>query len=297
MGFFALPHTCAHLQRLAGLAGNMPQMVNLEDGVTPAAVAGPRDIVVFTLHKSASMFIHRQCELLCARGGIAYHSPNLPGSGLDARRLLTDKDIWRSRHGCFAPLRFYVDIPRIEDYWVILHLRDPRDVLVSMFYSYCYIHPGEMQPNTGYRREVAEAGIDAFVLGKASPKSSGYRGDYGTGGHVEDLIGNLPRRYSDYLERLVGQPNVTLLKYEEMVGDYPSWLQKFLLPFPIDDKQRIIQQLVAQRQTLSPKRELDVMNHVRHVTPGDHKAKLHGSTIGRLNEIFAGTLAKLGYSI
>lgn len=280
-----------------GLTGNIPGMIHLEDQSTPADAAEPRDIVVFTLHKSASMFIHRQCELLCGRSGIAYHSPNLPGSGLDARRLLTDKEIWRSRHGCFAPIRFFVDIPRIEDYSVILHLRDPRDVLVSMFYSYCYIHPGEIPPNTGYRREVAEAGIDAFVLGKASPKSSGYRGDYGTGGHVEDLIGNLPRRYFDYLDRLVGKPNVMLLKYEEMVGDYSAWLHKFVLPFPIDDKHRIVEELAAQRQTLFPKRELDVMNHVRHVTPGDHQMKLKGSTIRRLNEIFADTLAKLGYPV
>jgi hypothetical protein len=283
--------------RPAVLAGNIPRLIHLEDQAMPADAAQRRDIVVFTLHKSASMFIHRQCELLCGRSGIAYHSPNLPGSGLDARRLLTDKEIWRSRHGCFAPIRFFVDIPRIEDYSVILHLRDPRDVLVSMFYSYCYIHAGEIAPDTGYRREVAEAGIDAFVLGKASAKSSGYRGDYGTGGHVEDLIGNLPRRYSDYLDRLVGKPNVILLKYEEMVGDYSAWLQKFLSPFPIEDKQRIVEELAAQRQTLSPKREIDVMNHVRHVTPGDHQVKLQRSTITRLNGIFADTLAKLGYPV
>jgi hypothetical protein len=262
----------------------------------PADAAPRRDIVVFTLHKSASMFIHHQCELLCRRGGLVYHSPNLPGSGLDARRLLTDKEIWRSRHGCFAPIRFFVDIPRIEDYRIILHVRDPRDVLVSMFYSYCYIHAGEIPPNTGYRREVAEAGIDAFVLGKASARSADYRGDYGTGGHVEDLIGNLPRRYDDYLQRLVGKPNVILLKYEEMVGNYPAWLQKFLSPFRIDDKRAIVEELVAQRRASLPKRELDVMNHVRHVTPGDHAEKLQGSTIRQLNEIFAGTLEKLGYA-
>jgi hypothetical protein len=284
------------MARPAALAGNIPRMIQPEEPATPNNAAGARDIVVFTLHKSASMFIHRQCELLCARSGIAYHSPNLPGSGLDARRLFTDKEIWRSRHGCFAPLRFFVDIPRIEDYSVILHLRDPRDVLVSMFYSYCYIHPGEIQPNTGYRRKVAEAGIDAFVLGKASPNSSSYRGDYGTGGHVEDLIGNLQRRYCDYLDRLVGKPNVMLLKYEEMVGDYPAWLQKFVAPFPIDDKRRIVEELVARRRTLFPKRDLDVMSHVRHVTPGDHKDKLQASTIRRLDEIFAGTLEQLGYS-
>jgi hypothetical protein len=254
-----------------------------------------RDIVVFTLHKSGSMFIHRQCELLCQLGGLKYHSPNVPGSGLEARRLLTDKELWRTRHGCFAPVRFFVDIPERENYDIILHLRDPRDVLVSMFYSYCFIHSGELPPNSGYRKEVAAAGIDAFVLAKSSQDSSRYRGDYGTGGHVEDLIGNLPRRYRDYLEHLLGRPNVTLVSYEEMVTDYRSWLSRFISPFPISNKQQVIEELVAQSAVLFPKRDADVMNHIRHVAPGDHKTKLLPSTIGQLDTIFSDVLKHLGY--
>ncbi len=254
------------------------------------------DIVVFTLHKSASMFIHRQCELLCKLGGISYHSPNVPGSGLDARTLLTDSDLWRTRHGCFAPVRFFVDIPQVENYDVILHLRDPRDVLVSMFYSYCFIHPGEIQGNTGYRQEVASRGIDDFVLAKASESSAQYRGDYGTGGHVEDLIGNLPRRYRDYIERLLGRPNVTLLKYEQMVWDYRGWLKKFIEPFPIDNKEKVIEELAMQSAALFPKRSVDVMDHIRHVTPGDHRTKLKPSTIRELDGIFSEALDALGYA-
>jgi len=254
-----------------------------------------RDIVVFTLHKSASMFIHRQCEILCRISGIAHHSPNDPGSGLDARRLLTDKTLWGSRHGCFAPVRFFVDIPNVENYDIVLHLRDPRDVLVSMFYSYCYIHAGAVAADTGYRREVAARGIDAFVLGKSSQRSREYPGDYGTGGHVEDLIGNLARRYEDYLRHLLGKPNVILVRYEDMVTDYGAWLGKFMTPFPIADKRALADQWVREAPRLFPKRERDVLEHVRHVAPGDHKAKLQASTISRLNEIFASTLSTLGY--
>ena len=253
------------------------------------------DIVIFTLHKSASMFIHRQCELLCGLSGVAYHSPNVPASGLNARRLLTDKELWRTHHGCFAPVRFFVDLPRVEDYRIVLHLRDPRDVLVSMFYSYCFIHPGEIEANTGYRREAAAAGIDAFVLAKASARSAAYRGDYGTGGHVEDLIGNLPARYRAYIERLLGRPNVTLLKYEEMVLDYRSWLTKFIEPFPIADRLKVVDDLVVQAPAFFPRRGGDELNHVRHVTPGDFRSKLRPSTIGQLDEIFSGTLDALGY--
>jgi len=260
-----------------------------------ARVSAP-NVVVFTLHKSASMFLHHQCEHLCELSGMAYHSPNVPGSGLNARALLTDKELWKSRRGCFAPIRFYVDVPNMADCRILLHLRDPRDVLVSMFYSYCFIHAGEIEANTGYRKEAADKGIDAFVLAKATNDSAQYRGDYGTGGHVEDLIGNVARRYRDYIERLLGNPNVLLVKYEEMVTDYRAWLGKFLRPFPIEDKDQVIGDLVARAPALFPKRNGDVMSHVRHVAPGDYRTKLQPATIFKLDEIFADTLERLGYA-
>lgn len=254
-----------------------------------------RDIVVFTLHKSASMFIHRQCELLCRLAGMAYHSPNAAGSDLDARRLLTDREVWEKRHGCFAPVRFFVEIPRLESYEVILHLRDPRDVLVSMFYSYCYIHAGPVAPNTGYRADAAARGIDAFVLAQATTGSRDYPGDYGTGGHVQDLVGTLPSRYRAYIDRLLGKPNVVLVKYERMVADYRSWLTEFSRPFPLEERQQMIERLVAQSPAFFPRRSADALNHVRHVTPGDYATKLQPATIRQLDEIFGEVLEALRY--
>lgn len=241
------------------------------------------------------MFIHRQCELLCKLSGIPYHSPNVAGSGLDARRLLTEPEIWENRHGCFAPLRFFVDIPRLESYEVILHLRDPRDVLVSMFYSYCYIHQGEVAPNTGYRQAAAARGIDAFVLDQAITGGLHYPGDYGTGGHVQDLVGPLPGRYREYMDRLLGKPNVMLVKYEEMIADYRGWLTDFIRPFPFEDRGQVIEQLVAQSPAFFPRRSVDALHHIRHVTPGDYKSKLRPATIGQLDEIFSDILDALGY--
>lgn len=254
-----------------------------------------KDIIVFTLHKSASIFIHKQCEFLTRQCGMTHHSPNKVGNDLDPQRLLTDKDIWRTRNGCFAPIRFFIDIPKLENYEIILHLRDPRDVLVSMFYSYCYIHTGEVETNTGHRKEVAERGIDAFVLDKASDKSSNYQGDYGSGGQIEDLIGNLPTRYNNYIKHLLGRPNVIFVKYEELVTDYRSWLEKFIKPFQLTNEAETIDLLVTQSPNFFPKRKDDVMKHIRHITPGDHKNKLKSSTIQQLNEIFSDTLDALDY--
>ncbi len=253
------------------------------------------DIIVFTLHKSASIFLNNQCQVLSKLSNINYYTPSRTNTEWNARSVLVDKDLWLNNHGCFAPIRFFVEVPQLEDYEIILHLRDPRDALVSMFYSYCYIHRGELEKGTGYRREVAEEGIDAFVLGMCSDKSLKYKGDYGTGGHLLDLIGNFPKRYQDYIDNLIGKPNVVLLKYEEMVSDYPSWLEKFIKPFPIENKERVRQELVALSPTFFPERSKDVMTHRRHITPGDHKDKLKQETIEQLNEIFVSTLDVLDY--
>jgi hypothetical protein len=254
------------------------------------------DIVVFTLHKSASMFIHQVCEYLSQQCSIAHFSPNSRVAPIDERLLLTDKQFWRTNHGCFAPIRFYVDVPDIDNYKVILHLRDPRDVLVSMFYSYCYIHNGPVTKNTGYRREAAEEGIDAFVLAKAmEDRSSSYVGGYGTGGPVQDLTGGLLLKYRDLIENLLGRKNVIFVKYEEMVMDFQRWLEKFTDPFPLPDRQGTIDYLVSLSPKFFPKRTEDVMVHTRRITPGDHKNKLKKSTISELDTIFGDILEALGY--
>ncbi|VAX14139.1 hypothetical protein MNBD_GAMMA24-1135, partial [hydrothermal vent metagenome] len=86
------------------------------------------------------------------------------------------------------------------------------------------------------------------------------------------------------------------VKYEEMVTDYRRWLEKFIKPFQLDDKEGIIDMLVAQSPKFFPKRTGEVMRHIRRITPGDHKNKLKPSTIQQLNEIFGDTLDALGYA-
>jgi len=255
-----------------------------------------KDIIVFTLHKSASMLLHHLCTYLSQQSNLEYHSPNNQKNSINPHALLIDKTIWQTRHGCFAPIRFYVDVPEMQDYNVILHLRDPRDVLVSMYFSYCYIHAGPVTPNTGYRKEVAEQGIDAFVLAKIREgNKSSYPGGYGSGAHLQELTGNLTKKYWDYIDNLFNRDNVIFVKYEEMVTDFRNWLNKFIEPFPLPDKQATIEHLVSLAPQFFPKRTQDVMHHVRRVTPGDHKNKLKPKTIAELNTIFADILETLGY--
>ena len=104
-------------------------------------------------------------------------------------------------------MRFFVPSRALADAKILLHLRDPRDVLTSMFFSYCFMHRGPVPANTGYRKEVADAGIDKFVLDMSSAAAAHYEGDYGTGGNYLKHIGNMAERYERYLSEVIGRPN------------------------------------------------------------------------------------------
>jgi hypothetical protein len=270
-----------------------------------------RNVIVFTTHKAGSMVLHRVLLDICEKNDIPYYSPNQdPDKKLPFHRIFNGEDFIASRNGCFGPLRFFVPTAGLDGARIILHLRDPRDVLVSMFFSYCFMHPGEIAPNTGYREEVAEAGIDKFVLDMSDGNFSRYRGDYGTGGQYGSYIGSVYDRYVRYFKEIVGRPNVIVLSYEEMVLNFPSWLSKFLVGFELSDaedtyefvRSRIeIQNDVTRSipidhvETLKPAGE-DISSHRRKATPGDYKEKLKPETISKLNERFSGVLDVLGYS-
>lgn len=255
-----------------------------------------RNVIAFTTHKSGSMVLHRVLNDICHLNRIRYYSPNNEGQKLPFDRIFRGTDFISRKHGCFGPIRFFVPTKALNDSSIIVHLRDPRDVLTSMFFSYCFMHFGEIEANTGYRREVAEAGIDRFVLDMVSDKYDSYKGDYGTGARYKKYIGNIYDRYMRYLATVVDQPNTTLVSYEEMVLNFNSWLRKILAAFEIDNVEEVHEAISRRHAATVETNEENIRSHKRKVTPGDYKNKLKPETIVELNRKFEQVLDKLGYS-
>ncbi len=253
-----------------------------------------RNIIAYTTHKAGSMVLHRVLKDICELNRIRFFSPNK--SELPFERIFAGEDFLAKKRGCFGPIRFFVPSAALSEASIILHLRDPRDVLVSMFFSYCYMHAGEIEAHTGYRKAVAEAGIDRFVLDMVSAPFYEYRGDYGIGSRYKQHVGTVLDRYQRYLDELLARPNTTAVSYEEMVLSFPSWLEKIIGAFDLKDPEET-RSVVAARHANSVAAEAeDAWSHKRKVTPGDHREKLQSETIRQLNEIFAPVLDRLGYS-
>ena len=234
-----------------------------------------QSILIFTVHKAASMFLHRITERITGHCAMPYYSVNL-GNFESYVALNQDPGAFAGKQGCFGPLRGYVAVPGIDEFGKLLHLRDPRDVLTSGFHSKAYNHPvGKHFKASEVDREVwREAGVDHFVL---------------------ERLQRLEQRYAIYCRELVPRPDVTLLKYEEMVADFPSWLEKFIEPFPVPNRARFTRQLVQEHRNSFRVKSEDVYRHRRQITPGDYLRKLQPDTIDTINETLAEVLTTLGY--
>ena len=241
------------------------------------------------------MVLHRVLRDVCELNRIHYYSPNTSKPEMPFERIFAGYDFMARKDGCFGPIRFFIPSEALDQIPIILHLRDPRDVVVSMFYSYCYMHAGEIERHTGYRRAVAEAGIDRFVLDMVSKRFYDYRGDYGIGSRYKKHVGTVLDRYQRYLEELVERPNTILTSYEEMVLAFPSWLKKILTAFDLAKEEETGEVVTARHANSVAAEKEDVWAHKRKVTPGDHREKLKAETIRQLDRVFGPILRRLGY--
>ena len=84
-----------------------------------------------------------------------------------------------------------------------------------------------------------------------------------------------------------------LLKYEDMVGNFDSWLASILAFLEFSPGQETLSRI---KNDADFSVQEDISQHKRQVTPGDHKRKLKPETIESLNAILEPVLAPLGYT-
>ena len=279
-----------------------------------------RKILIYTVHKAATTFIQRLTKETCTIYGLRHHSmsngrqPLLRGHGWSHYvKQVKGAD-------CFGPIRMHDSnmspvmksndppccMPILRDpdlYKVILHLRDPRDVLTSAFFSHLYSHgrnPGGFNMPRQKVKNLRKMGID---------------------GYIKQLTPKIKQRYKILCTSLLGEEGVVLLKYEDMVTNYGEWLNNFLGPFrqPKHLNNISLQATKALKETKAhrPKppnhraafnrlynrhkndfkiKEEDIYRHKRQISPGDHKRKLTPKTIEFLNNEFGEILDLLNYA-
>lgn len=174
---------------------------------------------------------------------------------------------------------FIEGIDNLEEYKILLMIRDPRDVLVSSFYSIANSHPlpGDSFKEKKFMEErifANNVGINKYVLSKCEKVKKYYE------------------RYINLL--LVNCPSSKVLKYEEMIGDFQTWLEEILGYCELTISNQLKNNLLEEAHK-SKSIEENQNSHKRQLFPGDYSRKLEADTIDYLNTNLSDILIHFNY--
>ena len=169
-------------------------------------------------------------------------------------------------------------IPSFENFKVVLVVRDPRDILVSDYYSIAYSHAipdGEKKEVYLSRREKALAStLDEYAL------------------HNAPKLQLVFEKYAMHLFPVC--PGVHVARYEDMVENFPEWLDSLVSACGMEISNSFRQDLLANHEARRPKGE-NIQKHLRKGMPGEHREKLSSETIEQLNQTFKESLNRFNY--
>ena len=164
----------------------------------------------------------------------------------------------------------------IRDKTAIFLVRDPRDILVSAYFSFGFNHgysPVEeiRERQMRSRKEIQEMTIDEYVLSA-----------------VDTVRDNF--KTVDELHRACDRSVV--LRYEQMVTDFDAFIKEFTKY--MDIKPSVVRQMFERTR---PKVKEDTTSHRRSGKPGGFKGKLQDQTIDELNSLLESTLNQFQYEV
>lgn len=194
-----------------------------------------------------------------------------------ARALARFFDVPGCMYGPIRGPRFLHHLPRLDRRKVVFLLRDPRDVLTSLYFSVSISHQAPRNPHLqeafqNRRQKSLTQGIDGFVREQAP---------------------QLLAVYQQYCLLLQANPNFLLLRYEDMVANFGTFLDRVIDYWGLSVDAELRNRFLALAD-FEVQGE-DVQSHKRQVKPGDHRRKLSPETINWLSEQFFAVLDQLGY--
>lgn len=249
-----------------------------------------QSILFFTVHKAASIYVSNIMKRLARDMGMTpinidgYFYDIMKSREWKSKGRVVKKNIYKPIGYFYGPFRtFNPAVPNPDDYQILLVLRDPRDAVVSQYFSFLYSHGFPFLTNRKQieakmhkrKKRISEETVDDYVIRLMN----------------SDYI----KKYYTYCQELIGKPNVLFLKYEDMVNDFDSWLKSILEFFRLNVNRGVVNDIIRNADFKVEKE--NIYSHKRQVIPGDYKRKLKRETIEELNKKWEEILKILDYPI
>jgi hypothetical protein len=181
----------------------------------------------------------------------------------------------------YVPTEF--EIPILKSAKKIIQVRDPRDMLVSLYFSLRFSHPNPGSSAQGLKTQMTE------IPGRSEAQALG----------IDDFIIDHSLRfinYSDILQKYkeISQlPDAKLFRYEDIVYDKITWAHEICDHFGWNISTDRLHSAVAQVD-LFPTEEKP-SDHVRQVHPGNYRKRLQERTIRWIEESCKEQMLFFGY--
>lgn len=238
---------------------------------------------IFGLHKSGSTLLNSIFKEICSEaqiGQIALEeilfSKGIPPKEVDVDKLQFNDGI------CFRGFRYLwiKEAYKKKKMKSILLVRDPRDAIVSYFFSDKYSHPipekGDIADNKVKLRDqmaaIQEVDDDKEWLFKRA-----------------NFLKNNFNDYTAYLNK----EYTRIYRYEDIIFYKYEWIKDMVDYLGIKISDNKIKE-IAIKNDIVPNNE-DPTKHIRSVVPGNYKKHFKNETIIELNKIFKDILHKFEY--
>ena len=231
-------------------------------------------LIVHGLHKSASMFLFKFFQHVCGEIDVPFHSINLPSPNQNVPTSNTDTSFVYCPERSFQTDAFsFKELNQTH----LFQIRDPRDILVSEYFSLGWRHSDHDWNDAARERrsKIQQLTIDQYVLNEPELSEQPLR-----------------TRYQPLLDR-IDDSKTHVVKYETMVDDFSQWLTKVLPLLDLTTTNDLAYLARHYRHEFQP--EPGANSHKRNVSAGDHVSKLKPETIIELNKRFAPVLQTLEY--
>jgi hypothetical protein len=242
----------------------------------------PGSFFAFSFPRAGSSLLEGLLRDVCAAVGMTLFNP----SDELYRRGIRDDEVEFDPSPLHAPTGFclgvfrglpaFVRPHRLAGRKALLLVRDPADMLTSLYYSLAVSHvpPDEEQSRLRFlarRQELQSTTIDDFARSELA--------------EIEGLLDGL----------IVGlrQADLRLYRYEDVIDRKSEWLHDIVAFLGLTVPPHILSTIV-ERHDVCPDDERPE-RHVRQVRPGDHLRKLRPDTIADLRTRISDRWRRLDY--
>ncbi|HEY5238478.1 MAG TPA: sulfotransferase domain-containing protein [Rhizomicrobium sp.] len=252
----------------------------------PPATSSAPSVMAFSFHKGGSTLLFNMLRRLSRNVGFTFYSidDKLFADNVSAMRRPTDiGDIFNPTGYCFGGFRRFpiYPIPLLDTARTVFLIRDPRDMITSLYFSLLKSHrlpaategEGAREEMLATRARLEQMDMDTF----ANERLPGY---------VKEFEGYAAQGFH-------WRPNVATYRYEDVIFRKREWIADICDWFGWSPPPKVVDKILGDVDVVPDAERPD--EHIRQVSPGNYKKHLGEGTVEHINGVLGEYMRLYGY--